>query len=32
MYGRLSAEAEEWVRQFGVVSKAFGDHVTGFVR
>jgi hypothetical protein len=32
MYGKLSAEAEEWVRQFGVVSKTFGDHVAGFVR
>ena len=32
VYGRLGAEAEEWVRQFGVVSKTFEDHVTGFVR
>jgi hypothetical protein len=32
VYGRLSAEAEEWVQQFGVVSKSFEDHVAGFVR
>src|SRR5215216_5070133 len=32
VYGKLSAEAEEWVRQFGVVSKTFEDHVAGFVR
>ena len=32
VYGKLSAEAEEWVGQFGVVSKAFEDHVAGFVR
>ena len=32
VYGKLSAEAEEWVRQFGVVSKTFKDHVAGFVR
>jgi hypothetical protein len=32
VYGKLSAEAEAWVRQFGVVSKAFEDHVAGFVR
>ena len=32
VYGRLSTEAEQWVRQFGVVSKTFEDHVAGFVR
>jgi hypothetical protein len=32
VYGRLSAEAEEWVRQFGVLSRTFEDHVAGFVR
>ena len=32
VYGRLSTEAEHWVRQFGIVSKTFEDHVAGFVR
>lgn len=32
VYGKLSTEAEEWVGQFGVVSKTFEDHVSGFVR
>jgi uncharacterized protein YbcC (UPF0753/DUF2309 family) len=32
VYGRLSTEAEQWVRQFGVVSKTFKDHVVGFMR
>jgi hypothetical protein len=32
IYGRLSAEAEAWVRQFDVISKTFDQHVTGFVR
>ena len=32
VYGRLSPEAEEWVRQFDVMSKTFEDHVAGFVR
>jgi hypothetical protein len=32
VYGKLSAEAEAWVRQFGVVSKTFEDQVAGFVR
>ena len=33
VYGKLSAEAEEWVRQFGdIVSKKFEYHVAGFVR
>jgi hypothetical protein len=32
VYGKLSAEAQEWVGQFGVVSKTFEDHVAGFVR
>jgi hypothetical protein len=32
VYGKLSAEAEGWVRQFGVVSRAFEEHVAGFVR
>ena len=32
VYGKLSAEAEAWVRQFGVVSRMFEDHVAGFVR
>src|ERR687886_2324830 len=32
VYGKLSAQAEEWVRKFGVVSKTFEDLVVGFVR
>jgi hypothetical protein len=32
VYGKLSEEAEAWVRQFGVVSKTFEEHVAGFVR
>src|SRR5215213_2516329 len=32
IYGKLSPEAEEWVRQFDVVSKTFEHHVVGFVR
>jgi hypothetical protein len=32
IYGKLSPEAEEWVRQFDVISKTFEDHVAGFVR
>ena len=32
VYGKLSAEAEAWVRQFDVVSKTFEEHVAGFVR
>ena len=33
VYGRLSDEAEDWVRQFGdIVSKKFEGHVAGFVR
>jgi hypothetical protein len=32
VYGKLSAEAEAWVRQFGVLSRTFEDHVAGFVR
>lgn len=32
VYGKLSAEAEAWVRQFDVLSKTFEDHVAGFVR
>src|SRR5215207_5386410 len=32
VYGKLSAEAQEGVGQFGVVSKTFEDHVAGFVR
>ena len=32
VYGELSAEAQEWGGQFGVVSKTFEEHVTGFVR
>ena len=32
VYGKLSAEAEAWVGQFGVVTKTFEDHVAGFVR
>src|SRR5918994_4376285 len=31
VYGKLSVEAEVWVRQFGVVSKTFQEHVAGFV-
>ena len=32
VYGKLSAEAEAWVGQFGVVTKTFEAHVAGFVR
>jgi hypothetical protein len=32
VYGKLSVEAEVWVRQFGAVSKTFQEHVAGFVR
>ena len=32
VYGKLSPEGEEWVRQFNVVSKTFEEHVAGFVR
>ena len=32
VYGKLSTQAEAWVRQFDVVSKTFEDHVAGFVR
>jgi hypothetical protein len=32
VYGRLSPEAEGWIRQFGVISKTFEEHVAGFVR
>jgi D-mannonate dehydratase len=33
VYGKLSAEAEAWVRQFGdILSKKFEYHVAGFVR
>jgi hypothetical protein len=32
VYGKLGAEAEGWVRQFGVLSKTFDAHVAGFVR
>jgi hypothetical protein len=32
VYGKLSAEAEAWVGQFGVVSKTFEEYVAGFVR
>jgi hypothetical protein len=32
VYGKLSAEAEAWVRQFDVLSRTFEDHVAGFVR
>ncbi|WP_143162067.1 hypothetical protein [Phormidesmis priestleyi] len=32
VYGKLSVEAEAWVRQFNVVSKTFENHLTGFVR
>ncbi|BAY10275.1 hypothetical protein [Calothrix sp. NIES-2098] len=32
IFGKLSAEAEEWVRQFNVLSKTFENHVAGFVR
>ncbi|HZO90688.1 MAG TPA: hypothetical protein VFB38_20335 [Chthonomonadaceae bacterium] len=31
-YGKLSEEAEAWIRQFDVVSKTFEEHVAGFVR
>jgi len=32
VYGKLSVEAEVWVRQFGVVSKTFEEHLARFVR
>jgi hypothetical protein len=33
VYGRLSAEAETWIRQFGnIVSRKFEHHAAGFVR
>ncbi len=32
VYGKLSTEAEEWIRQFDVMSKTFEEHVAGFVR
>ena len=33
VYGRLSAEAEAWIGQFGdIMSKKFEHHVAGFVR
>ena len=33
VYGRLGAEAEAWIRQFGdIVSRKFEGHVAGFVR
>jgi hypothetical protein len=32
VYGKLSAEAEEWVQGFGVLSRTFENHITGFVR
>ena len=32
VYGKLSAQGEAWVRQFGVVSKTSEEHVAGFVR
>jgi hypothetical protein len=34
VYGRLSAEAEAWIRRFGddVLGMTFGEHVAGFVR
>jgi hypothetical protein len=32
VYGKLSAEAAAWVRQFIVVSKTFERHIAGFVR
>ena len=32
VYGKLSAEAEEWIGQFDVLSKKFEEHITGFVR
>ena len=32
VFGKMSAEAEAWVRQFNVLSKTFTNHVAGFVR
>ncbi len=33
IYGRLNAEAEAWISQFGdIVGKKFGRHAAGFVR
>ena len=32
VYGKLSAEAAEWVRRSGAVSKTFEEHLAGFVR
>lgn len=31
VYGKLSTEAEAWVRQFSVVSRTYKQHVAGFV-
>ena len=32
VYGKLSADAEAWLRQINVVSKTFTQHIAGFVR
>ena len=32
VYGKLSAQAGEWIGQFDVLSKTFEEHVAGFVR
>ena len=32
VYGKMSADAETWVRGFGVVCRTFKNHVAGFVR
>ena len=31
VYGKLSPDAEAWIRQFGVLSKAFEQYVAGFM-
>lgn len=30
--GDLSAESKAWITQFGVINRAFPQHVAGFVR
>jgi hypothetical protein len=32
VYGKLTPEAEEWLRHMNVVGKKFENHVAGFVR
>ena len=32
VYGKLSAQVQDWIEQFDVLSKTFEEHVAGFVR